>query len=454
MSDRMPFSSGELRLLCDCVATICFNIAGGHGNRGFLPAADGVLSDLGQAAHARLKEAGPDLAQRVLAEFSSPALRREVLDRVGKLLHDDRVNPKHHAGESRPVLSIASALELVDQRCPDQAFSFRAALILIAMAIEDRLTYDAQKENRIRGKVFEVGCGTRRWTSGGASAETMGTIETSDGVTLHYAEAGSGRPLVLIPGWSQSAAQFKHQLAGLSDRYRVIALDLRGHGESAKPAYGYRIARFAKDVHDALVALDLTDVNLLSHSMGCSVVWCYWDLFGSARLAKLIFVDQSPFMTANPSWTQAEREATEFALDPPMLRDDPITLYRYNHLIDAVSGLAGPGGADLTREFIGTMFTSRMAPEEKAWAVDLVLKLPRPYAARLVYNHATQDWFDVVTRIDARARFPGSPWSGCVTISPMLGSNCSSRKRAANTSCSWRTRKGSIGWLPISSGDS
>lgn len=65
-----------------------------------------------------------------------------------------------------------------------------------------------------------------------AMAEAMGAIKTSDGVTLRYVEAGSGRPLVMVPGWSQTAAQFEHQLAGLSDRYRVIALDLRGHGES------------------------------------------------------------------------------------------------------------------------------------------------------------------------------------------------------------------------------
>jgi non-heme chloroperoxidase len=252
-------------------------------------------------------------------------------------------------------------------------------------------------------------------------AEAMGEIKTSDGVTLRYEEAGSGRPLVLVPGWSQTAAQFKHQLAGLGDRYRVIALDPRGHGNSDRPAYGYRISRFAKDLHDALVALDLTEVNLLSHSMGCSVVWCYWDLFGSERLSKLIFVDQSPFLTANPSWSQAEREAAEFALDPPSLRDDPITLYRIQNLIDAVTGLAGPNGEDMTRQFIGSMFTNRTSEQEKTWIIDNVLKLPRRYAARLVYNHATQDWFDVVKRIDLPTLLIGAcasqiPWKSMVWL--------------------------------------
>ena len=63
-------------------------------------------------------------------------------------------------------------------------------------------------------------------------------ITTSDGVGLNVLEAGSGRPLVLIPGWSQAAEQFKFQIEGLADRYRVIAIDMRGLGDSDKPAHG------------------------------------------------------------------------------------------------------------------------------------------------------------------------------------------------------------------------
>ncbi len=247
----------------------------------------------------------------------------------------------------------------------------------------------------------------------------MGQIETSDGVILRYEEAGAGPTLFMVPGWSQTTAQFKHQIAGLSDRYRVIALDLRGHGESDRPDHGYRVSRLAKDLHDAFTALSLSDVNLLSHSMGCSVVWCYWDLFGSDRLAKLIFVDQSPFLTANPTWSDAERRAAEYALDPPSLRDDPITLYRMQHLIDGVTGLAGPDGEEITRQFIGGMFTDRVSDEEKAWVFENVLKLPRRYAARLVYNHAAQDWFDVIARIDLPTLLIGArasqiPWRSIV----------------------------------------
>src|SRR5262245_22695294 len=167
-----------------------------------------------------------------------------------------------------------------------------------------------------------------------------GAVTTNDGVALRYEEAGSGKALVCIPGWSQTAAQFKHQLSGLSDRYRVIAVDMRGHGESDKPNNGYTIQRLAKDVQDLLVARNLTDVTLMGHSMGSSVIWSYWQLWGQDRLAKLIFVDQMPMITADPRWSPQEKEDAGAIFDP-------------TSLYDTINQLAGPDGAKTTEGFIG-----------------------------------------------------------------------------------------------------
>ena len=46
------------------------------------------------------------------------------------------------------------------------------------------------------------------------------------------------------------------------------------------PDFGYKIQRLAKDVQEFLTGLELSNVALLGHTMGCSVIWCYWDLFG------------------------------------------------------------------------------------------------------------------------------------------------------------------------------
>ena len=211
-------------------------------------------------------------------------------------------------------------------------------------------------------------------------------IPTNDGVTLHYLEAGSGPPLVMIPGWSQTAEQFKYQIEGLCDRYRCIAIDMRGHGESEKVSFGYKIQRLAKDLHDVLTGLDLNKVALLGHSMGCSVIWCYWDLFGADRIGNLILVDQPPFLMSNPAWSDSERGASGAIFD-------------CETVLKLCNALAGPDGEPTTMKSIGNMLSSSISDEQKTWIIAQNLKFPREYAARLLYNHSMQDWRDVIPRL-------------------------------------------------------
>lgn len=231
-------------------------------------------------------------------------------------------------------------------------------------------------------------CAGLALAAGALAAEIKeGFFTTSDGAGLHYLEAGEGPHLVLIPGWSQTAAQFKHQIDGLSGRYHVIALDMRGHGESSKPSYGYRIHRLSMDVREFLVAKELTGVTLGGHSMGCSVIWGYWELLGKDRLAKLILIDQMPMITANPSWSEQERSNAGALLDK-------------DSLYSVTNALAGPDGVKTTEGFIGGMFTKQYPREEVDWVVQQNLKFPREYAARLLYDHATNDWRDLIPRIN------------------------------------------------------
>src|SRR3979409_2089407 len=151
-------------------------------------------------------------------------------------------------------------------------------------------------------------------------------FRTNDGVRLHYLEAGAGKPLVLIHGSGQTAEQCKFQIEGLADRYRVIALDLRGHGESEKLNFGLKIHRLAQDLREALVAAKANDVALLGHSMGCSGIWAYWELFGADRLGKIVLTDEPPMLTSNPAWTPEEREAAGAIHTPASLWETANTL--------------------------------------------------------------------------------------------------------------------------------
>ena len=75
-------------------------------------------------------------------------------------------------------------------------------------------------------------------------------------VRLHYVTAGKGPAVVLLHGWPQTWYMWREVMSGLAPRYRVIAPDLRGLGDSSRPADGYDKKTLAQDVwhlvHDVL----------------------------------------------------------------------------------------------------------------------------------------------------------------------------------------------------------
>ena len=90
----------------------------------------------------------------------------------------------------------------------------------------------------------------------------------NDGCQLHYEDYGHGTPLLLVHGLGSSTRDWEYQIPALSPHYRVIALDVRGHGRSDKPREAYRIADFADDVAALIEHLQLPSVHLVGISMG------------------------------------------------------------------------------------------------------------------------------------------------------------------------------------------
>ena len=83
----------------------------------------------------------------------------------------------------------------------------------------------------------------------------MPAIELRDGVRLHYLEAGSGEPLVLLHGVGSTARTWEPQLAGLAGRWHCLAVDLRGSGRTAAPPQSISIEAFAADVGELIEAV-------------------------------------------------------------------------------------------------------------------------------------------------------------------------------------------------------
>ena len=89
-----------------------------------------------------------------------------------------------------------------------------------------------------------------------------------NGIDIHYIERGEGTPLLAVHGFQNSHFSFTPLIDWLGARFRVYALDLRGHGDSDKPRGPYTIQTFADDVVGFLDALGIERADYLGHSMG------------------------------------------------------------------------------------------------------------------------------------------------------------------------------------------
>ena len=92
---------------------------------------------------------------------------------------------------------------------------------------------------------------------------------TRDGVTLRYIDTGAGEPpLLFVHGWTCNRTHWRDQVPYFANKHRVVAVDLRGHGESDKPDQDYTIEGFVEDVAWLIGELGLERPVVVGHSMG------------------------------------------------------------------------------------------------------------------------------------------------------------------------------------------
>jgi non-heme chloroperoxidase len=128
----------------------------------------------------------------------------------------------------------------------------------------------------------------------------MPFIETQDHTRLYYKDWGSGPAVVFVSSWSLGGDMWDYQTLPLSQQgIRCIALDRRGHGRSDDPGQGYDFDTLSDDLAALLETLDLSDVTLVGHSMGCAEITRYLSRYGVKRVTRVAFV--SPIRLVQPS---------------------------------------------------------------------------------------------------------------------------------------------------------
>ncbi|HVZ09376.1 alpha/beta fold hydrolase [Rhodopila sp.] len=185
---------------------------------------------------------------------------------------------------------------------------------------------------------------------------------SSDGVRLHYLEAGprNAHTLVFIPGWTMPAWIWVAQIQSFSNFYHVIAFDPRGQGDSGVPATGYEPIRRGQDIAELLLALNGPPVVIVAWSLGVLDTLAAIHVAGDRSVAGLVLVDNSVGEEPPPT--------PRFVRQPPRRRGPP------------------PSREVVMRQFVKGMFLQKQPDFFIDRLTEACLRTP-DYAARLLLSY-------------------------------------------------------------------
>jgi pimeloyl-ACP methyl ester carboxylesterase len=130
----------------------------------------------------------------------------------------------------------------------------------------------------------------------------LDVLTASDGAEIAYHDEGEGRPLVFLHGLMANAAFFEAQ-RGLAAEFRVLRIDLRGHGSTGPGPTAPTVDRLADDIAELARALDLRGAIVIGWSLGASVLWRLLAGPASPRFAGAVVVDMTPCVRNEGDWT-------------------------------------------------------------------------------------------------------------------------------------------------------
>jgi pimeloyl-ACP methyl ester carboxylesterase len=226
----------------------------------------------------------------------------------------------------------------------------------------------------------------------------INSFTTNDGVKLSYWEAGEGKPLIFIPGWSANGAEYINVMYLLSKHYHVYVLDPRNQGLSQRVDYGNRISRFSMDLKEMADSLGLEKADYCGWSMGAAVLWGYIDLFGTKGIRKVAFVDEPISIYSHADWSEQER------------RDAGGTTTSAERMVAGFTAGAPVNNliTDMKPIERAMLKDAPAFVNSESFAKEFVKNDPKALA-RVLFDHATNDWRDVVRH---KINVPAAIFSG------------------------------------------
>ncbi len=200
------------------------------------------------------------------------------------------------------------------------------------------------------------------------------------GVQLRVRASGSGRPVLLIHGLMMSSRFFSHQLDNPPAGCRLIAPDLRGHGDSDKTPSGHTMKQYAADLIDLIDLCgpgDSSSLVLVGWSMGAMVAFEYIEMNRPRQVAGLVIIDQPP--------APVERPGYDFGT---------YSLERIGDVIGRLQSEIKP----FARQFLDAML--HLPPTDTdLWMVDEMMKVPPCIAVTAFADHIVRDYRDFLAGV-------------------------------------------------------
>jgi pimeloyl-ACP methyl ester carboxylesterase len=175
-----------------------------------------------------------------------------------------------------------------------------------------------------------------------------------------WREAGAGRPVVLVHGWALSARAFEPVIPELARHGRVLALDLRGHGDAPAAPPGHRIAGHARDLAALFDARGLERALLVGWSMGAQVALEALPLLGG-RVAGLALLSVTPCFTEREGWPHGLPAASVRALAARVRHRPELALRRFFDGMFAPDELPAPERDALAVAVLSAPFSQEAA---------------------------------------------------------------------------------------------
>jgi pimeloyl-ACP methyl ester carboxylesterase len=183
-----------------------------------------------------------------------------------------------------------------------------------------------------------------------------------NGIRLHYLDWGGNGPILLfLTGLGLSAHIYDKFAPRFTDKFHVIALTRRGHGDSDYPETGYDVDTLTEDVLQFMDALGIDKAILVGHSMA-NVELCHFAALHPERILKLVFLEASYDCTSPAYKAMIQKNPARHIANPGM-NDDYYTIEDYVAAVKrAYPSLAAVWGEELDEDVLHAVKTS---PEGK-----------------------------------------------------------------------------------------